>query len=196
MRHSSQTALCLLATVLTVGACKGETIVKPDPNTQTALDQCNKDKASLTDYKKQLEASNIDLQNKAGAGSSAQITVAFEGTLLTVRPPRTGEGDHPIPDKVTAAASQAFANLVQQSRGGIQKCYQQILKKNSGLQAKSIMLMVSATFSGTGAFQNASFSPSIGTGFDDCMHAIATKWQMPTNSPAMTFVAPVALTPT
>jgi hypothetical protein len=175
-------------------ACKGETVIRPDPATQSALDQCNKDKASLTDYKKQLEASNADLQNKQGSGG--QIIVSFEGTLLTVRPPRAGEAPHPLPDKVTQAASEAFRASVEKSRGGIQKCYQAILKKDAAIQAKTITLIMSTTFSGAGAFQSASYSPSLGDNFDTCMRSVAAKWTIPANSPTLTFVAPVALTPT
>jgi hypothetical protein len=196
MRHSSRIVSSALAVlVVAVTACKGETVIKPDPKTQSDLDQCNKDKQALTDYKKQLEASNIDLQNKAGSGSSTEIVVSIEGNALTVRPAKQGEPAHPIDDKATAAASKAFLNLVAQSRGGIQKCYEQALKKRSDLQAKTVTLIVSASFTGTGAFQSSNFQPSLGDVFDACMQSIAAKWVMPTNSPAMTFKAPVSLTP-
>ncbi len=199
MRHSSRiVSSALVATVATcavLGGCKGETIIKPDPKTQSDLDQCNKDKQALTDYKKQLEASNIELQNKSGSGSGAEIIVSIEGTALVVRPPRQGEPAHPIDDKVTAAASKSFLDLVARSRGAIQKCYEQTLKKRTDLQSKTVTLIVSASFSSTGAYQTSSFQPSLDASFDACMLNIAQKWIMPTNSPAMTFKAPVSLTP-
>ena len=101
----------------------------------------------------------------------------------------------PIDDKATAAASKEFLDVVAKSRGAIQKCYEQALKKNTGLQAKTITLSVSASFSNAGAYKSASFSPSLGDTFDNCIKTVASKWQLPANSPAMTFKAQVSLTP-
>jgi len=98
-------------------------------------------------------------------------------------------------DEATAAASQEFLDLVAKSRGAIQKCYTLALKKRSDLQARTITLTVSATFAQSGAYHDASFSPSLGDVFDSCMKTLAAKWALPANSPAMTFRAPVSLTP-
>jgi hypothetical protein len=129
-----------------------------------------------------------------GQGSGGEIVIAIEGNALTVRPGKPGEV-RPIDDKAAAAASKEFLNVVEKSRGAIQKCYEQALKKNTGLQAKTITLTVSASFSAQGAYQNSSFSPSLGDTFDNCIKTVASKWGLPTNSPAMTFKAQVSLTP-
>jgi len=194
-RIISSALVCIVSATAVLGACKGETVIKKDPQTEADLAQCNKDKQALTDYKKQLEASNIELQNKQGSGSAGEIVVSIEGTALKVKPAGPGEPAHPIDDKAAAAASKEFLDLVARSRGSIQKCYEQALKKNTGLQAKTVTLTVSASFSNAGAFRSSSFAPSLGEAFDSCMQSIAAKWTLPTNSQAMTFKAQVSLTP-
>jgi hypothetical protein len=180
------------STLLMVFACKGDTVVKIDPKTQTELDNCN---TVVGDQKKliaTLQEENTRLQTKQ---TSAEVLVKIEGTALTVQPGKPGEV-RPIDDKAAAAASKEFIDVVRKSKGSIQKCYEQALKKSSGLQNKPITLVVSASFANSGSYKNASFSPSLGDTFDACIRAVATKWVLPTNSPAMTFQAQVALTPT
>ncbi|MDQ3364088.1 MAG: hypothetical protein M3680_01475 [Myxococcota bacterium] len=172
--------------------CKGETVVKPDPQTKADLEQCQKDKAEKDKLIKAVEEENARLMR--GQGSAGEIVVAIEGTALTVRPGKPGEV-RPIDDKAAAAASKEFLDVVARSRGAIQKCYEQALKKNTGLQAKTITLTVSASFSAAGAYKTSSFAPSLGDTFDNCIRTVASKWALPTNSPAMTFKAQVSLTP-
>ena len=181
-------AILLVAVV----GCKGETVVKPDPQTKADLDQCQKDKAEKDKLIKAVEEENARLLRNQGSG--AEIVVSIEGNALTVKPGKPGEV-RPIDDKATAAASKEFLDVVAKSRGAIQKCYEQALKKNTGLQAKTITLSVSASFSNAGAYKSASFSPSLGDTFDNCIKTVASKWQLPANSPAMTFKAQVSLTP-
>ena len=187
-RHS----IALVLSALIATGCKGETVVKPDPQTQADLDQCRKDKDEKDKRIAALQDENAQLMREKGSG--AEIVVAIEGNALTVKP-HTGGGGPPIDDKAVAAASKEFLDVVARSRGSIQKCYEQALKKNTGLQARTVSLAVSASFSGTGAYQTSSFAPSLGDTFDNCMKTIATKWALPTNSPAMTFKATVSLTP-
>jgi hypothetical protein len=84
---------------------------------------------------------------------------------------------------------------VQKSRGAIQKCYEQALKKDTSLQARTVTLNVSASFSAAGQFQRTSFSPVISEAFDGCMRTVAGKWQLPAAAQGMTFKAQVSLTP-
>jgi len=186
-RHS----IVIVLTALIANGCKGDTVVKPDPQTQADLDQCRKDKDEKDKRIAALQDENAQLMREKGSG--AEIVVSIEGNALTVKP-HTG-GPPPIDDKAAAAASKEFLDVVARSRGAIQKCYEQALKKNTGLQARTVSLAVSASFSGTGAYQTSSFAPSLGDTFDNCMKTIATKWALPTNSPAMTFKATVSLTP-
>jgi hypothetical protein len=181
-----------LAAVLYVG-CKGEKVIQPDPQTKADLDQCQKALAEKDKLIKAVEDENARLMRNQGSG--AEIVVSIEGNTLTVKPGKPGEV-RPIDDSKVAAASKEFVNVVAKSRGAIQKCYEQALKKNTGLQAKTVTLTVSASFSQAGAFRNASFAPSLGDSFDRCMQTVAQKWALPENSPAMTFKAPVSLTPT
>jgi hypothetical protein len=127
-------------------------------------------------------------------GTIPEIVVSIEGNLLTVKPGGPGEV-RPIDDKAVGEASKEFFNVVAKSRSAIQKCYEQALKKNTGLQAKTVTLSVSASFSSSGQFKSSNFAPSLGDTFDNCIRTVASKWTLPTSSPAMTFKAQVSLTP-
>ena len=182
----------LCASVAAVSACKGEAVVKPDPQTQADLDQCKKNLDEKDKLIKAEEEENARLMREKGSG--AEIVVTIEGNSLSVRPAKPGE-TRPIDDKVTAAASKEFLDVVAKSRGAIQKCYEQALKKNTGLQSKTVTLTVSASFSQSGAYRDSAFSPSLGDTFDNCIKTVASRWALPQNSPAMTFKAQVSLTP-
>ncbi len=176
-----------------LAACKGETVVKDNPDTLRDLDICRKTLDEKNKLVTAIQDENARLMRNQGSG--AEIVVAIEGNALTVRAGAAGAAPPPIDNKQAAAASKEFLNLVEKSRGAIQKCYEQALKKNSALQAKTITLSVSASFSNQGGYQSSSFSPSLGDVFDNCMKTVASKWALPTNSPAMTFKAQVSLTP-
>lgn len=187
-----RTTIVSLAAVCALGSvgCK-EKVVEPDPQTKADLDQCQKNKADQDKLVKDLEADNARLQRDKGTGA---ITVTIEGNALTVKPGAPGE-QRPIDDAAVAATSKEFLNVVARSRGDIQRCYERALKNNTGLQAKTVTLSVSASFDKSGQFHDASTSPSLGASFDGCFHTLATKWSLPSNSPAMTFKAQVSLTP-
>ncbi|MDB4954091.1 MAG: hypothetical protein JWO36_1660 [Myxococcales bacterium] len=185
-RHS-----IVLVAALALGGCKGETVVKADPQTQQDLDACKKNGEEKDKRIAALQDENSELMRKG----SSEIVVSIEGNALTVRPGKPGEV-HQVDDKVVAAASKEFINVVAKSRGAIQKCYEQALKKNTGLQAKTVTLTVSASFAQTGAYQTSNFAPSLGDTFDNCIKSVASHWTLnPANSPAMTFKAQVSLTP-
>ena len=175
-----------------VMGCKGETVIKDTQETLNALDACKKTVDEKNKLVQALQDENASLM-RGGAGTN-EVVVAIEGNLFTVRPGKPGSTP-PIDEKVAAAASKEFYNLVEKSRGAIQKCYEQALKKNTGLQAKTVTLSVNASFNPQGAYQSSSFSPSLGDTFDNCMKGIATKWSLPANANAMTFKASVSLTP-
>lgn len=181
----------LLALPLGLVACKGDTVVKIDPQTKTDLDNCTAEQKKLKDQIAQLQEENAKLMtNKA----TAEIVVTIENEILKVKPGQPGQV-RPIDDKQTVAASQEFIDLVRKSRGSIQKCYEQALKKTTGLQSKTITLTISANFTPKGEYQAARFAPSLGDTFDNCMSAIAKKWTLKERSPVMSFSAPVSLTP-
>lgn len=175
-------------------ACKGKEVIKPDPQTEKALKDCNDGKGEKDKLIAALQEENAKLMaNKGG-----ELVVTIEGADIKVRGSASGGGGGggaPVDDKATAAAAKEFLDVVAKSRGEIQKCYEQALKKNSGLQAKSVTLMVQASFAPSGAFKNSSFSPLLGEPFDGCMKRVSTRWALSQSSPAMTFKAPVSLTP-
>ena len=193
MRTSIFLASCIgLGGVLVTSGCKPDKVIQPDPQTKADLDQCLKDKAEKDKLIKAEEDENARLLREKGSG--AEIVVSIEGNALTVRPGKPGEV-RPIDDKAAAEASKQFLDVVAKSRGAIQKCYEQALKKNTGLQAKTVTLTVQASFAQSGSFKNSSFAPSLGDTFDACIHTVASKWVLPQNSPAMSFKAQVSLTP-
>jgi hypothetical protein len=188
------TRTSIVTTLIVVGlgtGCKGEKVIQPDPQTKADLEQCLKDKAEKEKLIKAEEDENARLMREKGSG--AEIVVSIEGNALTVKPGAPGEV-RPVDDKALGEASKEFLNVVEKSRGAIQKCYEQALKKNTGLQAKTVTLSVSASFN-SGQFKSSNFAPSLGDAFDACIRTVASKWTLPANSPAMTFKAQVSLTP-
>lgn len=177
--------------VLGAVACKGETVTKPDPQTLADLDQCKKTLAEKDKLIKAVEDENARLLREKGGG---EIVIAIEGNALTVKPGAPGV-HRPIDEKAAASASKDFLDVVAKSRGAIQKCYEQALKKNTALQARTVTLNVSASFAQSGSYQDSQFSPSLGDTFDACMKTVASKWKLQANSPAMSFKAQVSLTP-
>jgi hypothetical protein len=192
MTRTSITTLAALAAALgTAVGCKGEKVIQPDPQTQADLEQCKKAMAEKDKLIKDEEDENARLMREKGSG--AQIVVSIEGNALTVRPGNPGEV-RSVDDKLVGEASKEFLNVVERSRGAIQKCYEQALKKNTGLAARTVTLQVSASFA-SGQFKGSNFAPSLGDTFDSCIRTVASKWTLPTSSPAMTFKAQVSLTP-
>lgn len=191
-RTSIVTSLAaLMMAVGATSACKGEKVILPDPQTKADLEQCLKDKTEKDKLIKAEEDENARLMRDKT--TAAEIVVSIEGNALTVKPGSPGEV-HPVDDKVVGEASKEFLSVVAKSRGAIQKCYEQALKKNTGLQAKTVTLSVQASFA-SGQFKSSNFAPSLGDTFDNCIRTVASKWMLPTTSPAMTFKAQVSLTP-
>ena len=190
-RTSIATALTVLVTLGTVAGCKGDKVIQPDPKTQADLDQCLKDKAEKEKLIKSEEDENAALMREKSSGT--EIVVAIDGNLMTVKPGAPGEV-RPIDDKVVGEAAKQFQNVVERSRGAIQKCYEQALKKDTALQARTVTLSVSASFT-SGQFKGSNFAPSLGDAFDVCIRTVASKWTLPPSAPAMTFKAQVSLTP-
>ncbi len=187
--------LVMLATTAFAG-CKGETKTVDNPQTLDDLKKCQEAKAEKDKLIAQLTDEKAQWMRNAGSGGG-EITVVIEGNALTVKGGTGGGGggNPPVDTKLAAEASKQFIDVVAKSRGAIQKCYEAALKKDTSLQAKTITLTVSASFSSTGAYRDASFSPSLGSTFDQCIKTVASKWALPQNSPAMTFKAQVSLTP-
>jgi hypothetical protein len=192
-RTSIVTSLAALMMALgTTSGCKGDKVVQPDPKPQADLEQCLRNKVEKDKLIKDEEDEIARLRREKA--SSVEIVVSIEGNALTVKQGAPGEV-RPVDDKTVSEASKEFLNVVAKSRGAIQKCYEQALKKNTGLQAKTVTLSVSASFAPSGQFKSSNFAPSLGESFDQCIRTVSSKWVLSTNSPAMTFKAQVSLTP-
>jgi hypothetical protein len=181
-------AILLVAVV----GCKGETVVKPDPKTEEALAQCQRDKAEKDKLVKAVEEENARLMRNQGSG--AEIVVSIEGNALTVKPGKPGEV-RPIDDKAVAAASKEFLDVVAKSRGAIQKCYEQALKKSAGLATQKVSLTVYATFAPAGNVTTSYSAPQLGEPFDGCFKQVSQKWTVKGSSSEMTYRSVVELTP-
>ena len=183
-----------LALALALAGCKGKPVYKDTPDTLAKLESLTQQLEEKDKAKKQCEADLAALQR--GQAAAGEIVVSIEGDILKVRPGRGGGGAPPIDDATAAKQSQAFLDMVSRSRGAIQKCYEQALKKNTTLQAHAITVTIMASFTPQGAYQNASFSSSspLDATFETCMKTIASKWQL-SPSQVSTFKTQVSLTP-
>src|SRR5690349_13654091 len=114
MRHS-----IVIVAALALGACKGKTEYKPDPQTQSDLDTCKKTVDEKDKLIKAEEEENARLMREKGSGNEVVVSLEGNCSKLTVRP-NTGGGTPPVDDKVAAAASKEFINVVEKSRGAIQ----------------------------------------------------------------------------
>ena len=192
---SQRLAIVLSFLTAAVAGCKGETKTVPDPQTKADLDACHKNAEEKDKLVKAVQDENDYLRAHQGSGSGAEITVVIEGNALTIKPGTNNTVNPPVDPKAAVAASGQFLDLVNKSRGAIQKCYEGALKKNTGIQAKTITLTINASFATTGAYQDSSFSPSLDSAFDNCIKTVATHWAMPQNLPLLKFKAQVSLTP-
>jgi len=184
-----------LTVALGLAACKTPP-AKDKPETLAKLSDCEARAATLADKDKLLATYEAEIARLKLAGGTQEYSFVIDGDALVLKgKPSGGGGGTPIDDKVAAELSQKFIDVVNKSRGQIQKCYEQALKKNTGLQARSISLRVSASFTAAGAYSRGSFAPALGDAFDSCMKGVATKWKLPAASQGMSFQATVSLSP-
>lgn len=182
-----------VALVLAAAACKGETTYKDTPETVTKLGNLQK---SITEKDKligDLEARVASLE-RGGGGVPGEIVLTIEGDALKIV--AGGRGGKPmLDDAASMALGQKFLDILQRSRGAIQKCYEGALKKNNALQGRTISLKITASFAASGAFQSVSFN-GLGDPFDPCLRAVAAKWTLPAGAAPQRVQGSVSLTPT
>ena len=164
----------LLVPVLALGlvagftACKGKTTYKDKQETLDALkkaqDQVDADKKLL-----ELQAQRLADCELKGT-DTGEVTVTLVGEEIKViagkGPNGRAKPDDGAGDAKDAQLFEAFLGLVEQSKGSIKKCYQNALKKDGRLQAKTVPLRLSASFAASGAIKSSSFAPSISDTFD------------------------------
>src|SRR5262245_12864147 len=160
--------------VLALPACKGKTMYRDDPVTLQKLTDCEKNV-------KEKAAYIAGLEKRLAEGDGSTVVVHIEGEAMKI----SGEGPH----ERTAGESggpedarlyEAFVASLRRSRGSIQKCYQNALKNNAALQARSVTLSIEVSYRSSGQVTDARFSPRIDETFDRCMDAVARRWTLPT----------------
>jgi (2Fe-2S) ferredoxin len=187
-----------LALLVTAAGCKGKTIYKDTPETLEKLTALEGQMKAKDDLITSLRKENADLTLGAGGGTAGELEWVFtiEGDALTIKA-RPGGGGSGVPDdSVATGSADQFLDIVEKSRGSIQKCYENALKKSTGLASRTVNLKLVASFGSTGAFRNVSFSPDLPEAFDSCLRTVASRWKMPAAKGSMRFQASVKLTPT
>lgn len=193
-RRYSLAAVCVALATLALGACKNAP-AKDKPETLAKLKDCEDRTAGLADKDRLIQQYEAEIARLKLEGGAKEFVFTIDGEALALKSRPQGAGGPPIDDKTAAAMSQNFIDVVNKSRGAIQKCYEQALKKNDGLQARTISLTVSASFQSSGAYSKSSFHPVLGEAFDACMKGVATRWKLPAAPQGMTFQATVSLSP-
>ncbi len=189
-------AVSALVSTIALGGCKGDSKPKDTPATLAKLDDCTAQLGKLADKDKLIASYEGEIARLKLAGESAgTYTFVLEGDVWTKKA-KTGGGPGPgLDDKAADALTQEFIALVGRSRPPIQHCYEQALKKNSGLQARTVTLKVEATFAAAGTFGKATFRPDLGDAFETCMRGVAGRWKLTGAGAAATFQATVTLSP-
>lgn len=185
--------LALAAPLLLASACKGEVVTKDSPETLAALTGCQDSVKSKDDYIKQLEQRLADLELQLSQAKD-EVTVTFSGNEMTI----SGEGPSVRqggPVKADQELFAAFDKQVQGSRSAMQRCYQNALKRDTSLQARSITMTIDVRFTATGKVSKANFRPGISDAFVSCMNSITERWSLPGAASGISFQQPVSLSP-
>ena len=190
------TLLSALFALTTVSGCKGDTTYKDTPETKRSLDDCQSSVKNKDEYIKQLEAQLAELKRN---GTGDEIVVTVQGDAMTISGV-TGKGPNRTAgvekgDARDAELYEAFLAAIRKSRGKITQCYQQALKKNASLQARTVQLSIAVSYRTDGVVKGASFNPRISPAFDTCMKSVSGGWKLPSMPRAVSFSAPLTLTP-
>lgn len=196
-RSSALSSLAGISLALVcIAGCKGGTTVKDNPETIKKLGDLTTKLADKDTYIKTLESDLAACKLAAGGGNANEFVVTIQGDALEIKARPSGGGSPAVSDAVATELSQKFIELVRKSRGSITKCYEQALKKNASLQARTISLTVTARYGAGGDVTKSSFKPdSLGTAFDSCMQGVAKNWKLPETAAGMSFQSTVTLSP-
>jgi hypothetical protein len=194
MNRTSVVAPAVLCAGLILGAvaCKGETKVEDSPQTLAKLSDCEQANRDKDEYIKELHARVVELEMNAG-----DVVVTLQGDAFTVT---GGKGPNvraarPTGETDDNALYQSFINSVNASRAGMTKCYENALKRDTGLQARTVTLNIQVRFTTAGKPGTITLDPRISEAFDACMQTLIGRWSLPAAPTAVTFRAPVTLTP-
>ena len=182
-----------------IGACAKKTKTQDSPELLKAFEDCKRSNEEKTTRIRALKAELGELKMN---GSDGEVVVSFEAkgkNGLTIVGVSGGKGPNaraktPTGDAKDAELYQAFLKAVNRSRGAIKKCYQRALKDKS-LQARTINLSITVNYASSGKVRSASFRPQVSSTFNSCMTGVTKRWTIPAAPSALTFRAPVTLTP-
>ena len=184
---------------VTLAACKND---KPrdTPATLAKLADCTGQLGKLADKDKLISSYEAEIARlKLASEGGTTYTFVLEGDAWAAKGKPTGGGGTgggpPLDDAKAKELASEFIALVGKARPPVQKCYEQALKKNAALQARTVTLKVSAQFAANGSFTRASFSPNLGDAFETCMRAVAGKWKLTPAGSSSAFQATVTLSP-
>ncbi len=196
---------CWVVASLAVVACKGKVEYRDNPEVATKLTSCQKSLDEKIAYIKDLEEQAAQLKMKPAGDGEVFITLTAplpDGAIMEIKggPGPNGGTGTGEPREVKGNADdqklyEAFITAVKNSRGSIRKCYQNALKKDTALQARTVTLDISVNYKTSGKVSGASFSPRVSENFNGCMDAIAQRWNLPAMPRAATFKARQLLTP-
>jgi hypothetical protein len=184
----------IVLAIVALAACKSPT-AKDKPETLARLSDCETRVAQIAEKDRLIATYEAEITRLKAESAGGSYAFLIEGDALVIKGRPTNSGGAPIDDKLAGELSQQFIDVVNKSRGSIQKCYEQALKKNTGLQAKTISMTVTANFSPAGDYTRGSFAPALGDAFDSCMKGVAARWKLPPASRGMSFQATVSLSP-
>ena len=191
-------AMPLCIAILVASACKGETEYKDKPETLQALDKYKGDAVEKEGYIKQLEAKIYDLEKaQKSDGDDDEIIVAIIGDTIEIQKGKT-KGPNARKGGPVAKDEELYKEFiahVSKSRGSIQRCYTNALKKDSSLQGRETTLKLSVRFKDDGSVGKATFNPRISDAFDGCMSGVTKRWTLTGTSQSITFQQPVTLSP-
>jgi hypothetical protein len=175
--------------LLALAACKGKTSYKDSEETIQTLKDCQEDQKTKKEYIASLEKRIQELEGEA-------VVVNIEGEAMKIAGKWPNERVKPTGGNADdLKLYEAFVAALQRSRGSIQKCYQNALKNNATLQARSVTLSIEVAYKTSGAVSGAQFSPRIDESFDRCMDAVAHRWTLPAMPRAVSFNYKQTLTP-
>lgn len=173
--------LLLLAIAVSGAGCKAKVEYKDRQETLDRLadlEKAVKDKDALINQlnRKVVEGGGVvvSMEGPKDNGEPGAIMEIHGGGLH-------GGGSHGGGGNAAADTKiyEAFIKQIAQSRGSMQKCYENALKKRSDLQARTVTLNIKVDYRSSGKVSGAHFNPRISDGFNRCMRVVADRWSLP-----------------
>lgn len=191
-------ACATFALAMAAAGCKGETVVKADPQTAENLTQCESNLKEKVAYIDTLSTRITELESAGATTDDAAVVVNIEGEAMEITAGQDkgpNASQDPKGNAKDVELYEAFVKRLKASRGAIKKCYQHALKKNSALSAKTITLNIGVSYKTSGSVKGATFNPRVSEQFNQCMDSVAQKWTLPAMPRPVVFNYKQTLTP-